>query len=212
MNNDINNEGSRSWTDPITGEIYPGGNPHVSLGKSTVAPTQNDPTFADPLPPGAVPESQLRVQAIPQPVRNEPQVQPIVVQRNDIQVRAHEVRIPNGITKFCEHCGSVIAKEAVVCPACGCQVAALQQVQSPQPIIINNTLASAPVQYATGTPRNKWMAFVLCFFFGYFGMHRFYEGKMGTGILYALTFGLFGIGWLVDIIRILLSPNPYYVK
>lgn len=206
MSNDFNNESSRSWTDPITGEIYPGGNPHVSLGKSTVAPTQIDPAFADPLPPAAQP--------VPQIVRNEPQAQPVPVQQNDVYGRAHEVRIPNGITKFCEHCGSVIAKAAVVCPACGCQVAAfqqIQQVQSPQPIIINNTLASSPVQYATGTARNKWVALVLCFFFGYFGMHRFYEGKMGTGILYAFTLGLFGIGWLVDIVRILLSPNPYYV-
>ena len=31
------------------------------------------------------------------------------------------------------------------------------------------------------------------------------------GILYLLTCGLFGIGWIVDIIIILTKPNPYYV-
>ena len=36
---------------------------------------------------------------------------------------------------------------------------------------------------------------------GLFGVHRIYLGKYGTGILYLLTFGLFGIGWFVDLFR-----------
>jgi serine/threonine protein kinase/TM2 domain-containing membrane protein YozV len=39
-------------------------------------------------------------------------------------------------------------------------------------------------------------------FLGIFGIHRFYVGKIGTGILWLLTFGLFGIGQIVDIIMI----------
>ena len=41
---------------------------------------------------------------------------------------------------------------------------------------------------------------------------KFYEGKAGIGILYIFTFGLFGIGVIVDFITILLKPNPYYVE
>lgn len=43
-------------------------------------------------------------------------------------------------------------------------------------------------------------AYILCLFLGFLGVHKFYENKIGMGILYLLTGGLFGIGWLVDII------------
>jgi TM2 domain-containing membrane protein YozV len=46
-------------------------------------------------------------------------------------------------------------------------------------------------------------AALLCFFLGVFGAHRFYAGKIGTGILELLTFGGLGIWWLVDMILIL---------
>lgn len=59
--------------------------------------------------------------------------------------------------------------------------------------------------------RNKWVAFFLCLFLGVFGIHKFYEGKKGMGILYLFTLGLFGLGWLIDLIVLLFKPNPYYV-
>ena len=52
---------------------------------------------------------------------------------------------------------------------------------------------------------------MLCLFLGGVGAHKFYEGKVGMGILYILTIGLFGIGVVVDLIAILFKPNPYYV-
>lgn len=45
----------------------------------------------------------------------------------------------------------------------------------------------------------KLVTFVLCLFLGAFGAHKFYQGKIGTGILYLFTLGLFYIGWIVDI-------------
>ena len=58
--------------------------------------------------------------------------------------------------------------------------------------------------------KNKYLALVLCIFLGWFGVHKFYEGKIGIGIIYLLTFGVGGIGIIVDVIKLLTKPNPYY--
>jgi TM2 domain-containing membrane protein YozV len=46
------------------------------------------------------------------------------------------------------------------------------------------------------------ITYVLWFFLGLFGIHHFYLGKIGRGILWLLTGGLFFIGWLVDLFTI----------
>jgi len=47
--------------------------------------------------------------------------------------------------------------------------------------------------------KSKAVAYLLWFFLGFLGVHKFYLEKIGVGILYLFTFGIFGIGWLVDL-------------
>lgn len=135
--------------------------------------------------------------------------------------RATQNQANEANTKFCRHCGARIPEAAIICTACGCQVENMKQQEQPN-IVINNTNTNANVNanmngrhgygYYMGRPKNKWVAFILCFLLGYLGAHKFYEGKTGAGILYLLTFGLFGLGWFVDCIVLLLKPNPYFVR
>ncbi len=53
--------------------------------------------------------------------------------------------------------------------------------------------------------KKRLPALLLCFFFGFLGVHRFYAGKVGTGILWLLTGGVLGIGVLVDLIMIIVG-------
>lgn len=114
-------------------------------------------------------------------------------------------------TKFCENCGNKIAIDAVICPKCGKQLEVLKMEENknnPQ-VVINN---SNTINGSYGKKEcDKWTALLLCIFLGFLGGHKFYEGKVGLGILYIFTIGLFGIGVFVDLIVILCKPNPYYV-
>ena len=105
----------------------------------------------------------------------------------------------------------------VLCTLCGRQVEELRRDAPAPQVIINNANTNSNVNENVNNAsnvsqkRSKWTAFFLCLFFGFLGAHKFYEGKTGMGILYLLTVGLFGIGWLIDCIALLFKPNPYFV-
>ena len=119
-------------------------------------------------------------------------------------------------TKFCKHCGGKIPVDAVICTLCGRQVEKIASESAPTPqIVVNNSNVNTNSNINAGLvakPKNKWVALLLCFCLGIFGAHKFYEGRVGLGILYIFTLGLFGIGVFIDFIVLLFKPNTYYVR
>lgn len=111
----------------------------------------------------------------------------------------------------CYNCGKELIENAKACPYCG--------IVFPPPITEAEEIESLPLNVPSFTEcapigmkkRNKWKALTLCFFFGGLGFHRFYEGKVLSGLLWMFSLGLFGLGTLIDLIILLCKPNPYYV-
>ncbi len=120
--------------------------------------------------------------------------------------------------KFCKHCGAKIPMAAIICTACGCQVEEMKPSSpAPTPSIVvqnvNNTnvagtggIGGYPVRMC-----DKWIAILFCIFGGWFGLHKFYEGKVILGIIYFFTCGLFLIGVVIDFLVLLGKPNKYPV-
>lgn len=104
--------------------------------------------------------------------------------------------------KYCESCGSIIKKAAELCPKCG-----VRQI----PVGFNNgglpNVQSYQAQNPAVTnmgPGKDWLtAFLLCWFLGLFGAHRFYTGHTAIGIVQLFTLGCCGVWAFIDFIIII---------
>ena len=68
----------------------------------------------------------------------------------------------------------------------------------------SNYSTPEPNNTGNGGRGNPWVKFLICLLVGYFGVHKFMEKKVGIGILYLFTMGLFGFGWMYDCIKYLI--------
>jgi TM2 domain-containing membrane protein YozV len=57
--------------------------------------------------------------------------------------------------------------------------------------------------------KSKTTAYLLWFFLGIFGAHKFYLEKTGIGILYLLSGGLLGVGWVIDLFTLGMQVDSY---
>ena len=103
---------------------------------------------------------------------------------------------------FCPNCGKENPDDSYYCRDCGFALKAAAPAAGPGA----GNRSPDPDQekkqdvYAF---HSKWLTFFLCLFFGWAGVHRFYLGKIGSGLAYALTFGCLGFGWFMDLFAIL---------
>ncbi len=195
----MNNESNGFYGDD--GEFYPEGSQSAEMYKQSHSQENLYPKR---------PNISYTTQAMPQDTPNI-KVAPDAPAERDI----YGGEVYEGKTKFCKFCGKKIAFDAVVCTHCGRQVEMLRQESAPAPTIINNVntnnVNNNSNAYKNPRLKNKWVAFFLCLFFGGLGIHKFYEGKILMGILYLCTGGICGIGWFIDLIKLLFKPNPYSV-
>ena len=71
----------------------------------------------------------------------------------------------------------------------------MSEANEPQTVIYGTVVTG-------DSPASRLIALILCILLGFLGIHRFYVGKWGTGLLMLLTGGLLGIWVIVDIILI----------
>jgi TM2 domain-containing membrane protein YozV len=76
-------------------------------------------------------------------------------------------------------------------------------------IVINKVQSKRGTAEADTKQINKVLYVALLFFVGYLGVHRFMRGQIGIGILYLLTLGALGFGWLIDFIISLVKLGKY---
>lgn len=111
------------------------------------------------------------------------------------------------IYKFkCESCGSkkcIKIDDGYKCEYCG----SVQDVIIPpepeirEPETLGEYDAYVPANEIKGSTKSLIIKLIICIFAGTFGVHKFLEGKILSGIVYIFTGGLFGIGVLVDVIK-----------
>lgn len=110
----------------------------------------------------------------------------------------------------CACCGANLFENERACHYCGEPVKG-RPVQSEPPVIHVHQHEEPHVRrehiyvehhVRVRSEKRRLTLLLLCIFLGRFGVHKFYEGKTGMGLLYLLTHGLFGVGRVIDIISI----------
>ncbi|OGN95182.1 MAG: hypothetical protein A2Z75_02225 [Chloroflexi bacterium RBG_13_50_10] len=108
---------------------------------------------------------------------------------------------------YCRNCASAVAEQAVSCPKCGtpplsgktycwnCGKSTSQDAQ----FCRHCGTALTNIQ-PDMSPKSRLTTTLLAYFLGVFGAHRFYLGKIGTGLAMLFTLGGLGIWALIDFI------------
>ena len=85
--------------------------------------------------------------------------------------------------------------------------------QQPINIVVQNNVGGGMGGLVRIGNKSRMTAALLAFFVGFVGVHKFYLGKPVMGIIYILTFGLFGFGPIIDtIVLLIMSDQEFDLK
>ena len=82
----------------------------------------------------------------------------------------NDLTLKNADEKFCSECAALIKAKAEICPKCG----------------VRQHLPQGALGNVTASGKNRVAAALFAFFLGGLGVHKFYLGQVGMGILYLL--------------------------
>lgn len=115
------------------------------------------------------------------------------------------------VYKFkCKDCGAKkyekLDKNTYRCMYCGCIEEVYNEEQEKEQKQEKKIIEVPKVEIVEGekaykVPKFHLIKLLLCIFVGYLGIHRFLEGKILSAFAFMFTYGFFGIGYFVDIIR-----------
>jgi TM2 domain-containing membrane protein YozV len=109
-------------------------------------------------------------------------------------------RIKAADEKFCHECGETIKAKAVICVHCGCSQSAG---------VGRDLTATSP------NGKSQLVAALLAIFLGGFGIHKFYLGRIGWGIVFLLfcwTFIPAIVGFIEGIVLLAMKPDNFTAK
>ena len=94
----------------------------------------------------------------------------------------------------CEYCGSI--QDVIMPPT--------PEIKEPE---INDNVETEHQEKVqlNGKQKSILIRLIICLVAGYFGVHKFLEGRIFLGIIYAITGGLFGVGIFIDAVRYILK-------
>ncbi len=120
-------------------------------------------------------------------------------------------------TKLCEYCNQYVDAANTKCPNCSAPLsnkvfADQTDVKETVATIVTSGINTVKESVSDSEYCSKFVSLILLLFGGFFGAHKFYEGKIALGILYIFTWGFLFIGLILDFFTILAKPAKYKRK
>lgn len=99
---------------------------------------------------------------------------------------------------YCPQCGEKMDADQRYCTSCGWDAEAPEE---PPPLPQRGPVES-PRDLGPASDKNRLTALLLCVLLGWLGAHRFYIDKVGTGLLFLISFGFLGVGVIYDAVML----------